>query len=232
MIAPSHSKIGEDLNHIEKADRISGAFETARRELLKRMGLFAAGTHFWPDTLFQQLAIADEQKLPAEGTVVGQREIIMGLDGMSRVSTDTIRTPNELHAILKTESLILHIDVNWAVQAVRSRPVVLRLQELIRRDHNLNNVVVHRIDCTEQTGELWDSLSNWFQCQGADRYLMFGGYGAVVWVRLGIIVDSVHYAADVGVEKLVDRTRNTFTTKDRPIPDGKSLDSRRLRVGR
>ena len=50
------------------------------------MGLLAAGTNFfWPDALFRTLAMADEQKLNATA-VVGRREIIMGLDGMSRVA--------------------------------------------------------------------------------------------------------------------------------------------------
>jgi ABC-type microcin C transport system permease subunit YejB len=43
------------------------------------MGLFAAGTNFfWPATLFQKLAMAGEQKPPAETAAIGRREIIMG----------------------------------------------------------------------------------------------------------------------------------------------------------
>jgi hypothetical protein len=77
----------DELNHMKKADHIHGSVDAARRDLLKMMGLFAAGTNFfWPEALFQKLAMADEQKSPAEDTAIGRREIIMGLDGMSRVA--------------------------------------------------------------------------------------------------------------------------------------------------
>ncbi len=76
-----------ELNHMRKADHRLGSVDTARRDLLKMMGLFAAGTNFfWPEALFQKLALADEQKPPAADTAIGRREIIMGLDGMSRVA--------------------------------------------------------------------------------------------------------------------------------------------------
>ncbi|HVC96145.1 MAG TPA: hypothetical protein VND64_20855 [Pirellulales bacterium] len=72
---------------MKKPDHIQRSVDAARRDLLKMMGLLAAGTNFfWPDALFQTLATADEQKLAAESAVIGRREIIMGLDGMSRVA--------------------------------------------------------------------------------------------------------------------------------------------------
>src|ERR1700731_3833275 len=86
--APAHRILDGELNPMKKADHIQESVDAARRDLLKMMGLFAAGTNFfWPEALFQKLAMADEQKSPAEGTTIGRREIIMGLDGMSRVAT-------------------------------------------------------------------------------------------------------------------------------------------------
>ena len=55
-----------------------------RRQLLKA-GLIAAGLPFCPEALFDRLAAADDEK-PAADTPIGPREIIKGLDGMSRVA--------------------------------------------------------------------------------------------------------------------------------------------------
>jgi hypothetical protein len=57
----------------------------ARREFLKA-GLLAAGTGLWSGTFFQTLAAADEKKSPAEAAALGPRELLKGLDGMSRVA--------------------------------------------------------------------------------------------------------------------------------------------------
>jgi hypothetical protein len=55
-----------------------------RRQLL-RAGLIVAGLPFCPEALFDRRAIADDEK-PAEDTPIGPREIVKGLDGMSRVA--------------------------------------------------------------------------------------------------------------------------------------------------
>ena len=54
-----------------------------RRKLLKA-GLIIAGAPFCPEALFDRRAAADEK--PAEDTPIGRREIVKGLDGMSRVA--------------------------------------------------------------------------------------------------------------------------------------------------
>jgi hypothetical protein len=55
-----------------------------RRRLLKA-GLIVAGAQFCPEALFDRRAAADDGK-PAEDTPIGPREIVKGLDGMSRVA--------------------------------------------------------------------------------------------------------------------------------------------------
>ena len=55
-----------------------------RRQLLKA-GLIVAGAPFCPEALFDRRAAADDEK-PAEDTPIGPREIVKGLDGMSRVA--------------------------------------------------------------------------------------------------------------------------------------------------
>jgi hypothetical protein len=56
-----------------------------RRELLKA-GFLAAGTGLWSGTLFHTSASADEPATSAEAATIGRRELVKGLDGMSRVA--------------------------------------------------------------------------------------------------------------------------------------------------
>jgi hypothetical protein len=55
-----------------------------RRQLLKA-GLIVAGAPFCPEASFDRRAAADDER-PAEDTPIGPRELIKGLDGMSRVA--------------------------------------------------------------------------------------------------------------------------------------------------
>ncbi len=55
-----------------------------RRQFLKA-GLIVAGVPFCPEALFDRRAAADDEK-PAGDTPIGPRELIKGLDGMSRVA--------------------------------------------------------------------------------------------------------------------------------------------------
>jgi hypothetical protein len=55
-----------------------------RRQLLKA-GLIVAGMPFCPEALFDRRAAADDKRL-AQGDPIGPREIVKGLDGMSRVA--------------------------------------------------------------------------------------------------------------------------------------------------
>src|SRR5262245_25874804 len=56
-----------------------------RRQLLKA-GLIVAGAAFCPEALFDRRADAADDQKPAEDTPIGPREIVKGLDGMSRVA--------------------------------------------------------------------------------------------------------------------------------------------------
>lgn len=58
--------------------------EIIRRQLIKA-GLIIAGAPFCAEALFDRRAAADDET-PAEDTPIGPREIIKGLDGMSRVA--------------------------------------------------------------------------------------------------------------------------------------------------
>jgi hypothetical protein len=56
-----------------------------RREFLMA-AVLAAGARLWSGTFFQSAAAADKRKSPAEPGPIGRRELVKGLDGMSRVA--------------------------------------------------------------------------------------------------------------------------------------------------
>lgn len=60
--------------------------EMTRRGLLQRTSLCAAGAGLWYECLFADPASAEEKKPTAEAAAVGRREILKGLDGMSRAA--------------------------------------------------------------------------------------------------------------------------------------------------
>ncbi len=60
----------------------------ARRDVLKAAGLLAAGAGLWPETLVRRLAARAGKVPPANAATLGQREIVKGLDGMSRVADE------------------------------------------------------------------------------------------------------------------------------------------------
>ncbi len=120
------------------------------------------------------------------------------------ITAPTIRTPFDLQAALSNSEIILHLDVDWSVQALVSRPVIVQLREVLAHDPQLQHIVIRRIDCTEQRGELWNALS---QSLHVDDSMTAGG-GAIVWIKSGTVIDSVINAADVGVDQLVARTRS------------------------
>ena len=57
-----------------------------RRDLLQHTGLIAAVAGLSSEALFPDPAKADEKKLPLDAAAVGRREILKGLDGMSRAA--------------------------------------------------------------------------------------------------------------------------------------------------
>jgi hypothetical protein len=73
-----------------------------RRNLLKA-GLIVAGMPFCPEALFDRRAAADDEK-PAGDAPLGSREIIKGLDGMSRVAEigDTFSDGHNAAAVISS----------------------------------------------------------------------------------------------------------------------------------
>lgn len=128
----------------------------------------------------------------------------------SGVAAGTIASPADLADAVRHDALILHFDVEWSIQAVESRRVIVKFKEAIDADARYRRVVLRRVDCTVQDGVLWEALYDWLRAQDADTSLLFSGYGALAWVRLGKVVDAVHSADATGVDELVVRTGAAF----------------------
>ena len=74
-------RTGNSLHHGLEDDLVDESEAVERRTVLKA-GLLAVSAGLWPEALFQAPVVADELK-PA--SVIGSRELLQGLDGMSRV---------------------------------------------------------------------------------------------------------------------------------------------------
>ena len=99
----------------------------ARRHFLKA-GIAAAGTALWSGTFFQSIAAAAGQNLPpAEAGAIGRRELLEGLDGMSRVAfllRFTLSHPGLDTTIVGTSS-VEHLRDNLAAAAQGPLPAEL-----------------------------------------------------------------------------------------------------------
>lgn len=75
--------MGNGIHQFEPRMKATG--EAERRQFLKE-AVLSAGAALWSGTFFQRLATADEKKPPAGSAPIGRRELVKGLDGMSRVA--------------------------------------------------------------------------------------------------------------------------------------------------
>lgn len=125
----------------------------------------------------------------------------------------TIASVEEFEEALQERCLILHLDVDWAMQAIQSRAAVGELQRSLAADPKYSHVVVRRIDLTEQSGSIWNEVTRWLGPQADSLGLMYGGNGAVVWVKSGHVVSSVPSAYLEGERRLISRTRRLMATE-------------------
>ncbi len=125
------------------------------------------------------------------------------------ITAPTIETRRGFQGVLANSDVILHLDVDWSAQAISSRPVIVLFREALGNHSKLQHVVVRRIDCTEQHGELWNALRETLHVD----YAMTAGGGAIIWIRSGTVVDCVINAADAGVDQLVARSQQAFARK-------------------
>jgi hypothetical protein len=128
------------------------------------------------------------------------------------MSTQTISTLAELDELLAAKRAIIHMDVDWAVQAVASRPFVDRLRDALAADPAFHGVLFRRIDCTNQEGPLWNAVKSWCESNRMG-HSPYAGYGTVLCVENGEVRDIAINAAATGDRNLLTRTHEAFGKK-------------------
>jgi hypothetical protein len=101
----------------------------------------------------------------------------------------------ELYEMLKVEKAIVWIWVNWSVYAYQSRSVihqVLKRLELIE-------IPIFKIDCSEQENRY---VEDWLATHSkGTEYLYSNGYGEMLLVENGRVVDYIKFPGALGIEK-------------------------------
>ena len=124
---------------------------------------------------------------------------------------ETIRTVEGFQSQVKAGGVLIHFDVDWAVQAIQSRKPIARLAERIANHPCFSGVRIYRVDCTEQEGELWLYLLSWCESNLHGNYFAYGGKGALIWLRDGQVQDSVEFAAELSDDELLAKSLNAFS---------------------
>lgn len=106
---------------------------------------------------------------------------------------------------------LVFIDVNWAMQARRSDAAFHKFLSVLQHECQSEEIPVYRVDLSLQDGEVWIGIRKWLK-DGGQPYdsLSYGGYGALLWVRTGIVAAYLPYLAEVECNKLMAMTRGVF----------------------
>jgi hypothetical protein len=116
----------------------------------------------------------------------------------------------DLAELKSLPQLILFVDNVNAVQGVQSRVVMRELVESLRQGPQAQAIAFRRVVIDlDGSGEIVDGIADWVSDQDA-AYLIFSGYGAILWARNGTVIDSVNYAHDAGIADVLSRTHRAF----------------------
>lgn len=91
----------------------------ARRDVLKAGGLLAAASGLWPLAVLRKIAGGGERETPGSAAPIGRREIVKGLDGMSRVAddgNDPFRDGHAAAAVISSAFLCRENDLEAGTQ--------------------------------------------------------------------------------------------------------------------
>ena len=126
------------------------------------------------------------------------------------MNIETITTVKDFQSQAKAACVLIHFDVDWAVQARESRKSVARLADRIGSHPRLSGVRIYRVDCSEQDGALWTYLLEWCESNQLSNYFVYGGNGALIWLTDGQVQDSTDYPAKLSDDDLLAKTVNAF----------------------
>jgi hypothetical protein len=112
----------------------------------------------------------------------------------------TIRTVQEFDAAIARDHCVLFIDVDWSFESVAVRRWLYPWLRRFTWGDPASKIPFYRIDATQQRGDVFDKL-----CSGPLRDLAYGGYGPLIFVSNGQIVDVVESPSQETARSLADR---------------------------
>lgn len=116
---------------------------------------------------------------------------------------------------------LVFIYVNWAIQARHSDAACRDFLANLQREYPTEEIPVYRVDLSEQEGEVWVGIRKWLKEEGQPHdWLSYGGYGAMLWVRLGKVAAYVPYLAEIERHKLMAMTRGVFDLGAKSVTSG------------
>lgn len=125
-----------------------------------------------------------------------------------------IETTVELNALIEQHRAVVFLWVEWAIHARHSAKVAKQFIDRWNRQHPKATITLSKIDVSEQSGKMWDSMTDWLESQDIPDAtgLLYGGAGAIIWIRSGKIVRYVVNAAANGVDGLLVTTDQVLGT--------------------
>jgi hypothetical protein len=130
---------------------------------------------------------------------------------VSTMSPEIISSSSEFRSLIASGDAIIHLDVEWSHYAVANRPLLSRLRSKTLIDPRCRSVRWRRIDCTnQQDTAIGQVLTDWLRGQKANPALVQNGYGSLLWIRDGQLVDWLSDPTVVKEDKLFERTLIAF----------------------
>jgi len=118
-----------------------------------------------------------------------------------------IDSPEKLEEFLKSPAAITFIHFDWSGQSFQSLKVFEHLERAARGETDLK-VKFFRFDPEDHP-----SLRDWLAAKAkpGDLELSGGGFGSVVWMKSGKVVDFERFAAKAGPSDLLVRSLKAFS---------------------
>jgi hypothetical protein len=117
-----------------------------------------------------------------------------------------ITSGSRLRSVVSARHAVIFIHFDWSGQSEESLLIFRDLENLEWNAEERS--AFYRID-PEDNHDVWDWISDPRREPHSD--LAAGGFGSIVWLRFGEIVDFERYAGDAGVENLTRRTLALFS---------------------
>jgi hypothetical protein len=98
----------------------------------------------------------------------------------------------DLEEVRSLPRAFVFIYVGWAIQARRSQATFREFAAAWNSSEPDLPTPVYRVDLSNQEGEIWEAIRLWLRAQNQPfDELTYSGCGALLWVRLGSVIESV-----------------------------------------